>query len=335
MKFDLTKVTAEMTETLRRSGSNDYEIAVAAQREVAKAFADPLRQGVLNGDILGSVYTNIKFNPGQSIEFPIDFLSPGSVADFVAYTMPNTGRIAERHVEGDYVMVRTFDVGASIDTHLKYLRDARWDVMGRMMQVLEAMFVRKGNNDGWRTILAAAVGRGLTVTNSQATQGLFTKRLVALMETVMTRQAGGNSTSLNRGQLTDLFISPESHQDVLSWDLTQVPDQIRTQIYTNWENGGVSKIGRVSLHDLLELGVAQDYQNYVVTTLSNALPASTDEFCVGLDLANRDSFVQPVRQEVEIFEDPSFHRQRRAGMYGFAEHGFAVLDSRRVLLGAL
>jgi hypothetical protein len=42
----------------------------------------------------------------------------------------------------------------------------------------------------------------------------------------------------------------------------------------------------------------------------------------------------PIRQEVEVFEDPTFHRQRRAGMYGWGEHGFSVLDSRRVLLGA-
>jgi hypothetical protein len=72
-------------------------------------------------------------------------------------------------VEGDYVMVRTYDVGASIDCALKYLRDGRWDVMGRMMQVLEAMFVRKRNNDAWHTLLAAAVGRGLVVTDSKAT----------------------------------------------------------------------------------------------------------------------------------------------------------------------
>jgi hypothetical protein len=42
----------------------------------------------------------------------------------------------------------------------------------------------------------------------------------------------------------------------------------------------------------------------------------------------------PVKQDVTIFEDPSLHRQQRAGMYGWCELGFAVLDNRRVLLGS-
>jgi hypothetical protein len=43
----------------------------------------------------------------------------------------------------------------------------------------------------------------------------------------------------------------------------------------------------------------------------------------------------PIRQEVQIFEDETLHRQKRAGFYGWAELGFAVLDNRRVLVGAL
>jgi hypothetical protein len=59
------------------------------------------------------------------------------------------------------------------------------------------------------------------------------------------------------------------------------------------------------------------------------------EFVIGLDLQNRDSFVNPIREEVEIFEDPTFHRQNRAGLYGRAEHGFVGLDARRSLLAAV
>jgi hypothetical protein len=43
----------------------------------------------------------------------------------------------------------------------------------------------------------------------------------------------------------------------------------------------------------------------------------------------------PVREQVQIFEDESLHRQKRAGFYGWAEQGFAVLDNRRVVLGSL
>jgi hypothetical protein len=332
MKFDMSKKTAEMAALLQKAGSNQFEVAMAAQRELAIALTLPLRQGILKGDIIGGIFQVIDFEPGTATEFPLDFLAPGTEKDFVAFTIPSTGRIPERHVEGDYVMVPTYDVGASIDCALKYLRQARWDVMGRMMQVLEAMFVRKANGDGWHTLLAAGAGRNIVTYDDAATSGLFTARLVRLMETVMRRQAGGNSTSLNRGRLTDLYMSPESRQDVLAWDLTQIPDAIRVKIF---DEDGLTKIGAVNLHTIDELGVGQEYQTYFTTTLGGSMPTDKVEIAVGLDLYHIDSFVNPVRQRVEVFEDPTFHRQRRAGMYGWGEHGFSVLDSRRVLLGAI
>ena len=78
----------------------------------------------------------------------------------------------------------------------------------------------------------------------------------------------------------------------------------------------------------------QEYQNFYTSDLSGSFPTSKVELVVGLDQRNQDSFVMPVRAPVEVFEDDTLHRQRRAGLYGWAEHGFAVLDTRRVLLGA-
>jgi len=334
----LKKPTKEMNDLLRKSGDNHFEVAIAAQRELAKALTLPLKQGVLKGDIVGGIFEPIGFEPGASVEFPLDFLSPGTEQDYFAYTIPNHGRIPERHVEGDYLMVPTYDVGASIDWNLKYSRQARWDVVGRAMQVLEASFVRKNNDDAWHTILAACVGRNLVTYDDAATAGLFTKRLVALMKTVMRRNAGGNSTSINKGRLTDLYLSPESIEDIRSWDLTQIPDAIRTQIFMDSKEDGESplvSIFGVRIHDIDELGVSQIYQEYYTNTLGGTMPGDKQEIVVALDLFNRDSFVNPIRAETEIFEDPTFHRQRRAGLYGFGELGWAVLDSRRVLLGAV
>ncbi len=332
----LKRATPEMDALLKRCGHDDFQTAIAAQREMTKALSLPLRQGVLKGDIIAGIFEPIPFAAGTSIEFPLDFLSPGSEKEFIAYTIPNVGRIPERHIEGDYLMVPTYDVGSSVDWALKYSRDARWDVVRRAMQVLEASFVRKANADGWHTILGAGVGRNLVTYDDAATAGLFTKRLVALMKTIMRRNAGGNSTSLNRGKLTDLYLSPEALEDIRSWDLTQVDDVTRREIFLAGGDGAaMTRIFNVVLHDLDELGVNQEFQTYAEDTLGGTLPSDKVEFVVGLDLMNRDSFVMPVRAEVEIFEDPTFHRMRRAGMYGFGEHGFSVLDSRRVLLGAL
>ena len=325
--------TPEMDQVLRQAGSLIKEESLGATAELAKALELPLRKGVMSGDILDGIFEAIRLAPGASAEFPLDLLAPGTESDFVAYTIPNHGRIPERHVEGDYVMVPTYDVGASIDFLLKYARDARWDVVGRAMDVLQGQFVKKMNDDGWHTIISAGVDRNILVYDADATAGYFSKRLVSLMKTIMRRNGGGNSSSINRGQMTDLFLSPEGLEDIRNWGVDEVDDVTRRDLITK-EGGLLTRIFQVNLHDIDELGEGQEYQVYYNTDLSGTLPGSKKEIVVGLDLSSNDSFVMPVRQEVQIFEDDTLHRQRRAGMYGWAEHGFAVLDNRRVLLGA-
>ena len=328
------EATPELTDLLVRSGSLQKEQALAANAEFAKALELPLRQGVLSGDILDGIYEPIVLQQGATPEFPLDFVAPGTEKDFVAYTIPNHGYIPQRHVEGDYVMVPTYDIGASVDYLLKYARDARWDVVGRAMEVLEAQFVKKMNDDGWHTLLAAGVDRNIVVYDSDASAGLFTKRLVSLMKTVMRRNGGGNSASNNRGILTDLYVSPEAMEDIRSWGIDQLDEITRREIYLA-ADGSVNRIFGINLHDLDELGEGQQYQLFYSNVLNGTLPSNKAELVVGLDLRKRDSFIMPVRAEVQIFEDDTLHRQKRAGFYGWAEQGFAVLDNRRVLLGAL
>ena len=123
---------------LKRSGSSEKNEALAAQRELAKAIELPLREGVLVGNILDGIFEAIPMEPGTTTEFPLDLLAPGEEDEFVAYTNPGHGRIPERAVEGDYVMVPTYSITSSIDYLLRYAREARWDVVGRAVQVLEA-----------------------------------------------------------------------------------------------------------------------------------------------------------------------------------------------------
>ena len=333
MTRELFNPTPEMNQVLRQAGSLVKDESLAATAELAKALELPLRKGVMSGDILDGIYEAVRLAPGASAEFPLDFIAPGTEKDFVAYTIPNHGRIPERHVEGDYVMVPTYDVGASIDFLLKYARDARWDVVGRAMDVLQGQFTKKMNDDGWHTILSAGVDRNILVYDADASDGYFSKRLVSLMKTIMRRNGGGNSSSVNRGQMTDLYLSPEGLEDIRNWGVDEVDDITRRELITR-EGGLLSRIFQVNLHDIDELGEGQEYQNYYSNDLSGSLPGSKKEIVVGLDLSSNDSFVMPVRQEVQIFEDDTLHRQKRAGMYGWAEHGFAVLDNRRVLLGA-
>ena len=325
----------EFIALLRQTGDSDVSVATAAQREFAKALETPLRKGVLVGNILGNIFETINVEPGSTTEFPLDLISPGLEGEHIAYTNPGHGRIPERSVEGDYVMIPTYSIASSIDYLLRYAREARWDIVGRAMQVMEAGFVKKMNDDGWHTVLAAGVDRNILVYDADATAGMFSKRLVSLMQTVMRRNSGGNSASAGRGRLTDLYVSPEALEDVRNWGMDQIDEVTRREIYTANEGGApITRIFGVNLHDLDELGEGQEYQDFFANELGGAVQSADKELVVGLDQSSNDSFVMPVKQALQVFEDPALHRQQRAGFYGWAELGFGVLDNRRVILGS-
>jgi len=324
----------KLEKLFRATASSDEDVARKASMQLAKALEIPLRKGIMSGDIVGGIFEEVDFPYGVAVEFPLDFLAPGTEKDFVAYTIPSQGRVPERQVEGDYVTVPTYRVGNMIDCKQQYARDARWDVLARMMSVLEAGFIKKDNDDGWHTLIAAGADRNIMVFDSNANSGQFTKRLVSLGKVVMRRNGGGNSASIMRGKLTDIYQSPETIEDMRNWGVDIVDEFTRREIYTTDDANGdyVNRIFGVNLHAIDELGETQEYQNYFANDLAGALAAGDLELMVGLDLEKNDSFMHPIRQRVQIFEDPLLPRQQRVGWYANAEGGWACLDNRRVLL---
>ena len=340
MKRNIRKPTPEQVELLKRTGSANKTEALEAMHSLAQALQVPLRSALLDGDILGGIFAPEVLDPSATAEYPLDFYQTAQESDYVAYMIPSEGALPQRTITGDAVTINTYDVGNAIDWPLKYATSARWNIVARAMEVLEAGFVKKMNTDGWRVIIAAGAGRtdysggAPLVYDSAATAGQFTKRLVSLMKTTMTRLAGGNSSSANRGRLTDLYISPEALEDIREWDADEVDDVTRREIFTAGEDGGpMARIYGVNLHPLDELGVGQEFQTYFAT-LGVSMGTGDEEVVVGLDLSHGDSFVMPVKRELAIFEDDMLHRRQKSGFYGWQEHGFAALDGRRVLLGS-
>lgn len=316
---------------LKRTADDNPVIRTAAQWEMAKAIEVPLRQGVLVGDIVRNVYQAVPQGPGQ-IEWPLDVLAPGEEDEFVAYTSPGVGKIAERKMEGDFVTIPTYEISNSVQWNLRLARDANWPVLKRFMEVLEAGFVRKMNDDGWHTLITATFDRNILVYDADASAGQFTKRLVSLGKTVMIRNGGGNSASLKQSALTDLYLSPESIEDVRNWGLDQVDEFTRRDIYLASDAANiVTRVFGVNMHPLREFGQGQEYQLWFTNKLGGSLQAADVELVVGLDRMNQDSFIMPIREEVRTFPRLNLHEQGMDGLYGRCEAGWAVLDGRRCL----
>jgi hypothetical protein len=331
-------------ELLRAMASRDQRKADAARKAFAAELISPLRRGIFDADNLGEIYSPQVIPYGSTASYPLDFVRPGEEDTYTAYTLAEQGRLPERRVEASEINVPTFKIGNSIDWDIKFMKEARWDVVKRALQAFEAGFVRKINSDGWRCVLAAAADRGLVVEASGTAvltggagcmttspgAGEFTKELVSRMHTAMTRGAGGNG---NAGSFTDLYLSLEAMECVRTWDASRIDEFTRRQIFVSDEKG-LAQIYGVVLHMMTELGVGQEYENFLENVLNLTLPGIAEQFVVGLDLSTDDSFVMPIKEELEVYDDEALIRFQRMGIFGWMRHGFACLDNRRVLLGA-
>ncbi len=324
------KPSPEFIRLLKASASKG-EAAAKAQEQIAKAMELPLRQATLSVDLLQPFQSFVQTE--RMIEYPIDLLNPGNEDDFVAWTNPGHGKIPEKTVEGDYLTIPTYGITNSIDFLRRYARDAGYDVVGRALQVMRDGFIRKLNYDGWATLISAAADRNIVVYDADAEPGQFTKRLVTLMRTVMARNSGGSTGSSRRGRLTDLYMSVEAHEDIRNWDASAVDEVTRREIYMK-ADGTATRIFGVTLHEMYELGVDQEFQSFFEGQLEGTLPSGDSEILIGVDSQN-PSFLMPIREELEVHGDPTLLRSQKQGYFGWMEMGFGVLDNRDVVLGSI
>lgn len=336
MSFYKLNSTADedMVNLLMQVGDPAKEVAMAAAVQFAEALQTPLRSAVLDGSVTGGIYETVPLRGNATPEFPLDIVTPGVEEEHCAYTIPSHGRMPQKLVEAGYVMVSPFEVGSTITIKQKIARDARWDIMARMLQVIEAHFVKKMNKDGMHAIIAAGLDRSILVYDANASQGYFTKRLVSLLGVTMRRNGGGNSASLARKMLTHLLMSPELIEDMRNWTIDQAPDSVRASLFTASDGTLKGMFPGLTLIDLDELGVGQEYQQYYTTDLGGSLQASDVELLIGLNLGPDKSLVMPVRENVTILPDDSNIHERKIGFRGFAEYGIGVLDNRDVILGS-
>ncbi len=311
---------------IRRTADDDRNVAWAAQREFAQAVTTPLREAILVGDNSDNLFTRMEVSKNSDLEYPLDLIAPGEESDLIAYTNPGNGRIAERQVQGDYVKIHSYGIANAIDWLLKIARNADWNLVGRAMQIFDAGFQKKINDDGWAVLLSAIADRNILVYDADATAGQFTKRLVSLAKVVMRRNGGGNNGSMNRFKLTDMYMSPEGEEDMRNWNLDQVDPITQREIYLK-SDGSVSSVFGVNIHALDEFGVSQQYQLFFTNQLGASIQGSDLELAVGVD-RTRGTLLSPIKLPLQVFEDPNLHRSQKEGYYGWTEMGFAQLDNR-------
>jgi len=332
---ELTAVKA----LLRETANPDNDISRAAMHQLAKAVELPLRKGFFIGDTVGNIFSREDLEPDAAPKYPLDFVGPSGERNYYAFRIADEGAIPDRLVKGDEVTVDTFQLGNAVSWKLQYARVARWPMVERALKIFRDGFVAKVNDEGWRVILRA-IGNRYDTQYSQVTGSAFTLGLLSDMQLKMKR-----GIDFARNELTDLYVSSEVMKDIRDFATTTSIDYLtRREIFQAVPrpdgNGGeviIPTIYGVSIHELKQLGNGRDYNttfNSLNTNLSG-FDTTTDEVVVGLDLTpeGKSNYVMPIRRDLEMFEDPTLHREQKAGVYGWMELSFALLDDRRALAG--
>jgi len=339
---DPTKYPAEHAALKIVAEDSSSEAGKKAWADIIYTMAEPIRSGLMDEDTISEIFSMIRIDKGQIIDFPIDFYQVTDRDKFWAYAIPDHGYLPQRYASAGSVQISTYRIGNSIDFWLSYIEQARWDILSRGMEVYRNGFVKKLNSDGWSTLAAAAYYRNIVVNDNTALPNQLTPRLLSLMQVFMKRNGGGNMTS-NGFVLTDLYISPEAAASMRSWDLSLVPESVRTQIFAKKEGIPIANLFGIDIREHEDLGIGQPLQQLLTLPANQGgfglvLPPGTRELVLGMDSRNTGQFAKmPIRNPgFETFPDNSSytHRSQTIGYYGWGNVGFAALDNGWLLLGA-
>lgn len=277
--------------------------------------------------------------------------------------MPGLGYVAQNFIEGigEEVYVPTFTIDASADWKITYARDSRIDIAQRAAARAAKDLANYEEECGWRVIMPAA-------TSSFSGKGLLGSRPAPIYEIVPASSGAGylSKELINKmivgfkrigRTFTDLYLSPEDAADIREWTDTDIDPVTRREIF---QAAGMGSIWNVRLHEIQHLGatglyningstsaygkfIADGGENYNAYTIENPNVTNADGTIgtlgetqvIGFDMTANDSLVMPIRKEFAAIDDPTLLRLQKQGFFGWAELGFACLDSRMIGLGII
>lgn len=234
--------------------------------------------------------------------FWVDELTAGQAANYPkdvneidAYVMPGRAAVPQNIIGGDELFVPTFQIASSAEWSIRFARDGRYNVAEREIARMKDSIVREENKNGWATI-EAVITDDNTVGNGDTA---ITKSLLNLAI---------KELDAKEGYKADLIVMhPGDVADFREWASTEIDETTYKNIHT-----------RNSLGNIWGIDIMRDF---------NVAPGTFYVF----DTSKLG--VMPVRQNVEVDNDPSAISSLSIRYIGYEEVGFAVTDQAAVVKG--
>lgn len=367
--FKSKEAEAKVLKLIRDSGSRDRSISEPAQAAFASIISSSLSQVLDPLSIANKIFTEtIVYTGDTPPEIPIDTYFGLGEGTFRIWSNGTAGGLAYNEISGsDNWRFRTSKIDSAIAWNKRYARESRLDVVQKGIDRLMGEVMVKSQFQAF-TVLAKALGNASTngqthviastaKTNSSARKFQLDdlNRLMTKIKRLNASWAKGTSSMAGSG-LTDLYISPETMEQIRAMTYNPMnttavpdtnestalglPDEMRMEIY---RSGGASSLYGKNLHELLEFGVGQVYnelfrQNYTQGT-GPAWTAATDELVLGID-ASMGAFARCINADENnstfqmLADDQHFNRSDKMGYYGSQEEGW-VVGNEKAIVGLL
>jgi len=378
MKLKL-KNTPEQVELIKAMGSRNGTESREALEAFA-AFVGPVVQKVLNETALSAaLYTDMAYDEDDSPSIPLDLYYNEDAGLISVWSQNIAGGLPTSTVDVPVQEMKfsTYRLDSAVSFHKRYARKSRLDVVSKAIERMTQEVLIKQERNAWAVVLkavaeaatkngkAASVGSAGSlrhVVDGPAAAANFTladlNNLLTRMKRVSQSFAGGTAAE-TRG-VTDIYVSPEVKAAIRAFAYnpifpvsgtaqSSVPNSVREDIY---RGAGTEEIYGITIHELLELGKSQRYNDLFASLWnSTSAPASdtsslgyygsfasaSQELILAVD-GTRDAFVRPVARQAEsggqfvVLPDDQFYasRQDKTGFYGFVEEGRVCLDARAV-----
>lgn len=347
------EISREELKELFKATANGNQVA---SKELAEAITVPILQLVRDGSLARQLFAVEPLEAGAQASYPIadDFEAP-------VFTLPKLGYVPQHNIElpGEEVYVPTFKIATALDWSLEYAREGRIDIAQRAMRNAARAIIDYEEESAWRILALAASaawpGKGLLsarpapiVQETGLSAGFLSKELINAMIVKMERQ---------RRKLTDIYCAPEDLADIREWSDAEADFLTRRDIFVS---SGLTSVFNVQLHAVHQLGATGKYNinsndsefgifrvgsggkfndydptNENKVDANGQLVTAGETQIYGFDLTANDSLVMPIRQELQLFDDPMLHRQQKQGFYGWEILGFACLDPRMMVMGVI
>jgi hypothetical protein len=264
-----------------------------ARRAFAASLSIPVRQVVAEQTSVRSIFAEDPLPAGALASYPCDF------GETTAWLLPRLGATPVNQVDGDEVLVPTFEITGRISFKMSYARDGRYNVSDRAKQRLANDIIKQEEEAGWSVIRASVPASNvITVAGTEGTY--FSKKLIN--EMIAKMQSIGLEPSL-------IVCSVNSFAEIREWDNTKLDEVTRREVF---QNAGLKSIWGVPVMALRRLA---DTEVYLFDTSRYG--------------------VMPIRQNLVTFDDPTVVPDLKIGIIAYEEIGFGVLDSRAVVKGVI